>query len=286
MANRHFGKVGDVWKHLMVCEVLAALEPTHYAESHAGSGAYDLVHDDERNYGVDHFLEVSSVIETLGASAYAHALHRFTSTGRARYPGSALQAMTLLGDTSEYLFCDVDPVSADDLRHWGRNLGLSRCQVVEHDGMTAVAEWLDTCAGSRRVVHIDPFDPFAAQPGGLSAVQLAGQVSESGSVLVYWYGFDRPVEQAWALTEIAQRTSKPLTCLDVLVTDETGQGMNGDLGVGTTPGTGFGVVLANVGEQVIANCDRLGRDLIRTYDGKRLPNGQQGRLRFTRRQQA
>ncbi|WP_212998810.1 hypothetical protein [Winogradskya consettensis] len=134
-------------------------------------------------------------------------------------------------------------------------------------------------------MHIDPFDPFAAQPGGLSAVQLAGQVAESGSVLVYWYGFDSPVEQAWALAEITQRTSKPLTCLDVLVTDETGQGMNGDLGVGTTPGTGFGVVLANVKERVIANCDQLGRDLIRTYDGKRLPNGQQGGLRFTRRQQ-
>ena len=74
MANRHFGKAGDVWKHLMLCEVLAALEPTHYAESHAGTGAYDLVHDDERNCGVGHFLEVSSVIETLGASAYAHAL--------------------------------------------------------------------------------------------------------------------------------------------------------------------------------------------------------------------
>lgn len=287
MANRHFGKAGDVWKHLMLCEVLAALEPTHYAESHAGSGAYDLVHDGERNYGVGHFLEVSSVIETLGASAYAHALHRFTSTGRARYPGSALQAMTLLGDNCEYLFCDVDPLSADDLRLWGRDLELSRCRVVERDGMTAVAEWLDTCAGSRCVVHIDPFDPFAARPGGLSAVQLAGQVSESGSALVYWYGFDSPGEQAWALAEIAQRTSKPLICLDVLVTDETDQDVNGDLGVGTTPGTGFGVVLANIGEQVIAKCELLGRDLIRTYDGKRLPDRQQpGRLRFTRRQQA
>jgi 23S rRNA A2030 N6-methylase RlmJ len=69
MANRHFGKAGDVWKHLMLCEVLAALKPTHYAESHAGTGVYDLVRDDERNYGVGHFLEVSSVIETLGASA-------------------------------------------------------------------------------------------------------------------------------------------------------------------------------------------------------------------------
>jgi hypothetical protein len=116
-------------------------------------------------------------------------------------------------------------------------------------------------------------------------VQLAGQVAESGSVLVYWYGFDSPVEQAWALAEIAQCTSKPLACLDVLVTDETGQGMNGDLGVGTTPGTGFGVVLANVGEQVIAHCDRLGQDLVRTYAGKRLPDGQQGRLWFTRHQQ-
>ena len=285
MANRHFGKAGDVWKHLMLCEVLAALEPTHYAESHAGTGAYDLVYDDERNYGVGHFLEVSPVIETLGASAYAHALHRFTSTGRARYPGSALQAMTLLGDTCEYLFCDVDPVSADDLRLQGRDLELSRCQVAERDGMTAVAEWLDSRAGSRCVVHIDPFDPFAAQPGGLSAVQLAGRVSESGSVLVYWYGFDSSAEQAWALAEIAQCTSKSLTCLDVIVTDGTDQDMNGNLGVGTTPGTGFGVVLANVEKQVIANCDRLGRDLIRTYSDKRLPNGEQGRLVFTLRQQ-
>jgi hypothetical protein len=187
--------------------------------------------------------------------------------------------------TSEYLLCDVDPVSADDLRQWRRNLELSRCQVVERDGMTVVAEWLDTCAGSRCVVHIDPFDPFIAQPGGLSAVQLAGQVSESGSVLVYWYGFDSPVEQAWALAEIGQRTSKPLTCLDVVVSDEAGQGIGGDLGVGTAPGTGFGVVLANVGEQVIANCDRLGWDLIRTYAGKRLPNGQRGQLRYTSRRQ-
>ena len=52
MANRHFGKAGDVWKHLMLGAVLEALEPTHYAESHAGTGAYDMVHDDERNYGV------------------------------------------------------------------------------------------------------------------------------------------------------------------------------------------------------------------------------------------
>jgi len=73
--------------------------------------------------------------------------------------------------------------------------------------------------------------------------------------------------------------------LDVIGTDGSDQDMNGNLGVGTTPGTGFGVVLANVEKQVIANCDRLGRDLIRTYSDKRLPNGEQGRLVFTLRQQ-
>ncbi|HEX5402250.1 MAG TPA: hypothetical protein VFX16_08115 [Pseudonocardiaceae bacterium] len=56
------------------------------------------------------------------------------------YPGSALLAMSVLGDGCPYLLCDADPASATDLRRHGTGLG--RCEVVEADGMAATAAWL------------------------------------------------------------------------------------------------------------------------------------------------
>ncbi len=51
MANHHFGKFADTWKHLVVNEVLADLRPTRYAETHAGSATYPMIADAEREYG-------------------------------------------------------------------------------------------------------------------------------------------------------------------------------------------------------------------------------------------
>ena len=45
MANHHFGKFADTWKHLVVNEVLADLRPTRYAETHAGSASYPMIVD-------------------------------------------------------------------------------------------------------------------------------------------------------------------------------------------------------------------------------------------------
>ena len=42
MANQHYGKIGDVWKHLPLAEILGMLKPTEYWESHAGSTRYPL----------------------------------------------------------------------------------------------------------------------------------------------------------------------------------------------------------------------------------------------------
>ena len=46
MANRHFAKVADVWKHLPLVEVLSIERPRRYWESHAGSAFYEIAEDD------------------------------------------------------------------------------------------------------------------------------------------------------------------------------------------------------------------------------------------------
>jgi 23S rRNA A2030 N6-methylase RlmJ len=52
MANTHFSKLSDVWKHAALAEVLEREPPRRYAETHAGSGAYPIVHDGERQFGI------------------------------------------------------------------------------------------------------------------------------------------------------------------------------------------------------------------------------------------
>jgi hypothetical protein len=296
MANRHFGKIADVWKHAALMEAIGRVAPGRYAETHAGSAAYPMVHDSERAFGILRFLEVAPQHPALAGSRYLAVAGPYVRPGQAgpegettgTYPGSALQAMTALGDGCSYLFCDLDPQSAADLRRRAAGLGLRHWQVAEADGMLTVGAWLDG-AGSESpgpapgttIVHIDPFDPYARTPGGPSALEFAGHLATSGTGLVYWYGFDEPGEHAWAYRALCDLTPAPLWCGDILVTDTGGGGSPGDLGVATTPGTGFGVVLANLPPDVLTACATVGGALADAYTGVALPGGTQGRLVFT-----
>lgn len=279
MANLHFGKIADVWKHAALAEVLEREPPGRYAETHAGSGAYALVHDREREFGILRFMEIAPRFAVLGRSRYRAVAASYVDGDRGLYPGSALLAMTMLGDASSYLLCDLDPESITDLRRWSRELGLSSCEVAETDGMAAVAAWLGGEARGPGLVHIDPFNPDAKRPGGYSALELAARVADSGTRLVYWYGYDEPGDQAWALKRLAALTRTPLWCGDVLVTGASNT--PGDLGRATTPGTGFGVILANLQASTVAACAALGNAISDAYADVTLPDGGQGNLVFT-----
>ena len=278
MANRHFGKLSDVWKHAALAEVLEREPPRRYAETHAGSGAYPIVHDGERQFGILRFLDVAASSDVLASSRY-RAVAASWVNGHRLYPGSAVLAMTVLGDTSSYLLCDLDPGSATDLRRWARQLSLHDCDVLQGDGMAAVAAWLDRHADMPGLVHIDPFDPDARGPGGYSALELAIRVADSGTALVYWYGYDQPSEQAWAYERLSAQTGAPLWCGDVMVTGTSST--VGDLGRATTPGTGFGVILANFQVGTVSACTALGNALADAYADALLPDGSPGSLVFT-----
>jgi 23S rRNA A2030 N6-methylase RlmJ len=284
MANRHFGKLADVWKHAVLTEVLEREPPSRYAETHAGSASYALTRDEERQFGILRFLAMAPRHDALARSGYRMIAASYAGDGGGLYPGSALLAMTVLGDRSSYLLCDLDPDSAAGLRDRSRELGLQRCEVVAADGLAAVPEWLDDAAAAApgtALVHIDPFDPYARAPGGYSALELAARLADRGTALVYWYGYDQPSEQAWARDELSALTPAPLWCGDVMVTDASGGGRTGNLGRATTPGTGFGIIAANLSEGTLSAAADLGHALADAYAGATLPDGGQGNLVFT-----
>jgi 23S rRNA A2030 N6-methylase RlmJ len=164
VANRHFGRIADVWKHLPLCEVLAQERPSWYAETHAGSAAYESVDDAERRYGVHRFHTVAEHEPVLTHSRYA--IHIGPVLDDGRIPGSPLLAMLELGVSSRYMLCDMDPGSAKDLTTWADRLGLAEhVKVITGDGMATVAEHVLDGPVRPAVVHVDPYDPGRASPG-------------------------------------------------------------------------------------------------------------------------
>lgn len=289
MVNHHFAKFADVWKHLVLTEVLHSERPAHYGETHAGSAVNPMVEDPERTFGIGTFLTATGRVEALAASRYRVILERF-GNARAWYPGSPALAMTELENDCSYLFCDRDPENAADLHSWAAQAGVRRVEVRLGDGIAGVGSWLagvpgHAVASQGVLVHVDPFDPYESGQDGRSALDLVAEVIASGHALVYWYGYDRPERAWWPYHELALSEAAPVWCGDVMVLDADGEARGhperpGDLGRATTPGTGSGVLLANVSPAAVSACELLGRALELSYAGATLPDGSPGGIRF------
>lgn len=53
----HFGKQPDVFKHLLLCEVLQIEKPQIYVESNSACVIYTMAHTPEQEYGIYHFAK-------------------------------------------------------------------------------------------------------------------------------------------------------------------------------------------------------------------------------------
>jgi len=127
VANRHYAKIGDVWKHLALAQLLQTQAPAAYWESHAGAADYALTHSLARDYGAYYFFDNAQRSEGLLRTPYYEILRSLASgAGELRtYPGSPLIAMKVLKDAAtRFLFCDID---RDSLSTTQRRTGETRC---------------------------------------------------------------------------------------------------------------------------------------------------------------
>jgi 23S rRNA A2030 N6-methylase RlmJ len=270
MANRHFAKLGDVWKHLPLAEVLRLNPPQAYWETHAGSLFYPLSASSARLHGALRFLSRASSDPDLLRSSYLEALQAQPGM----YPGSPALALRQLGTNASYVFCDTDPESAAGLRKAGRP---HHVRVVEEDGVSAIAREAERMEFEPRdvLVHIDPYDPHERfRTGALTPVELAASLARRGYRLFYWYGYESVSERGWARHAISHLTpDADLWCGDML--------MPASFVYPERDGAfGCGIVLANMSAIEAATCARLGTALERISADDLAPNNDPACLSF------
>lgn len=290
MANVHYGKIGDIWKHLPLAEILAIESPSQYWESHAGSSHYALTHSPERDYGIFYFAHAADQSELLNHAIYPQLLKKYKHDGLlSLYPGSPLLAMTVLRRRhTTFLFCDIDPQSLSTINDDRAQVGLPEdaVQLVQADGIGTLHRLLvsvDASQMSNTFAHLDPYLPFAVNAEGFTSVDLFCEISKRGGKAMLWYGFDSLANQKSVHQQLQQafrvHAFRPPT--DQLWCGEVTLNAIHTPGYSFNPGVlGCGIILSNVSRASQMACKQLGEVLEMLYTSATLPYHQSGALTF------
>ena len=270
MANQHYGRIGDVWKHLPLAEILAIHRPAEYWESHAGSTRYPLTRSWQRDFGVFHFLAGSEQSPLLGASRYRQLLSRCAGL----YPGSCEIAMRTLGTACNYRLCDTDLESVRSLAESAFELRITSARCEQRDGNDALWEELQHLSPRRAealFVHVDPWSCLLpSQAHGVTSVDVFRALQRVGATVMLWFGFDTMVQRH----EIVKQFDNGwLTEIYLDLMKEARPELN--------PGVfGCGLYFANLSAKVRDAVECLGEELVRVYQSSIIAPGYSGRLSY------
>jgi 23S rRNA (adenine2030-N6)-methyltransferase len=270
MANHHYGRIGDIWKHLPLAEILEIEQPAEYWESHVGSTRYPLTHSWQRDFGVFHFLSNVASSEALNASRYRKVLDECAGF----YPGSSDIAMRVLGPNTAFILCDTDPESVGSLLQSSRELGILRARCENVDGNDLL--WneiihLSEARAQRLFVHLDPWNCMApSELNGRTSLDLFRELSRKGAAVVLWVGFDS-MDQRTTIVKHFEGGWLSEIHLDLI------RNPRPELNPGVF---GCGLYSTNLSPRSVQAVERLGHELARIYEAALLPSGKSGRLLY------
>lgn len=204
----HAGNVGDVLKHVVLLELLAALHrkpnPVHLLDTHAGIGIYDLA-SDEAQRGGEYRLGVGAVLADPAAQRilprYVAALRALNpelapgGAGLRRYPGSPWLLKQGLREGDRLTLCELHPQDAETLK---TNIGRDPRVAVHHrDGFAALKALLPPTP-RRGLALIDPAYEAKDEFAVLSKAVLAGLQRWPVGQFAIWYPIkEQKAVDAW-----------------------------------------------------------------------------------------
>ncbi len=272
MAYRHFGRSGDIWKHLPLAQILHIERPATYIETNAAYATYQLEHTPELEYGVFRLMAHRTELPQIAASRYVHLLTAFNHGDALRtYPGSAVQALALLGEwAGRMVFYDLDPDAVASLERYIEVKGKDHLATVRcEDSIDAAWAMIDTL-GPSAFIHFDPYLVLQPGPSGRSYLDCFIKAAAGGVRAALWYGFMTRPEQKRiraALIAALKEARVPSTKVHAM---ELHLARLGEVLPPFNPGiAGCGLAVANLRGSSIDAMEVLGRECEALYRGAR-----------------
>jgi len=188
MGYRHFGSIGDMWKHLPLCDVAKIEDIEIYVETNAAYFDYSLTHSPEQLYGIGHFIERSNTIKHIQQTEYYKLIEPIYRQGK--YLGSCGQMMNLLKrQVKKYVFFDIDVQAIDSINNAVHSNGFA--DIVEtrnSDSATGLINLISEL-NSNAFIHIDPYEINTPNENGDTYIDGFVKASKKLIKCFLWYGF-------------------------------------------------------------------------------------------------
>jgi 23S rRNA (adenine2030-N6)-methyltransferase len=204
----HAGNFADVFKHVLLVGLLAALnrkdKPWCYVDTHAGAGAYDLGGE-----GASRTLEWQEGIARLqdgaGAPELVREFLRLVAAARDEahadfYPGSPLFARALARPGDRLVLCEKVPEVAAQLKQALRGDG--RAAIHLRDGYEAHA--LLPPAEKRGLMLVDPPFERPDEFDAMAELIIKSAARFAGGLYAAWY----PIKNTHLVSRFARRVAR------------------------------------------------------------------------------
>ncbi len=223
----HAGNFADVFKHALLCELLAALNrketPWFYLETHAGAGVYDLARDEaartaEFEDGIARLWDLRGTESPI--SDYLRLIAEQNPDGALRYyPGSPAVVQKLARASDRLALCEKVPDIVFALKHALDHD--ARIAVHTRDGYEAYA--LLPPQQKRGLVLIDP--PFERRDefDGVSEFLERALGRFSNGIYAAWYPMKNKHDPAKFIRRCERELKKPMLRVE-LDTDAHAEG--------------------------------------------------------------
>lgn len=184
----HYGKLADVFKHLVLCEVLNNEMPTVYIDTNSANAVYQLEHTQEKDYGIYHFVQNASANDQLKSSLY----HKLESDAvqKGCYYGSPALAMKVMRENADqYYFFDLQSKSLENVKTFAEHEHLDdRIMIQNCDSTKGVMDLLPTLPKTT-FLHIDPYEIDVKGIDGHTYFDVFVRATQLGMKCLLWYGF-------------------------------------------------------------------------------------------------
>ena len=266
MPYRHAGEIGDVWKHLVLCELLSSDAPARYFETNAAYPYYPLKEGAPSDYGVVFYL--THLQGALRECAYTVLLTENEFLKNRVYYGSGAQAMQLLGyQRTAFYYFDIEPPALQAFDAYANRLFLRRR--LHTQCADAVAPLLSDAYSfsADDFVHIDPDSPFDSNAAQQNFFSVFEKACVAGAKTLLWYGFDsfqtRDAIRA-ELFRLGRTSGAQLSSFELWQRSMTGNDCAVNPGV-----PGCGVALGNIAPEDAARISTLHTSLAAIYENAR-----------------
>lgn len=269
MPYQHFGKIGDVWKHLPLCEFLAIEKPIRYVDTNAAYPDYRLTGTPEQEYGI--LLVARNIAKSplIRESVYWRTLSSLpeNADGIITYLGSPRLALDILdASATEYIFFDIEEAPLRDIEHFCQEAGLSSMVICRNEdsieGLFSLGEKLD----SDTFLFVDPYFVHEENPNRHTYFEGFCRAIRNGAKGMLWYGFDtipqkdslREGFSMWR-TEDASTLLTGIEMVSTIISDDPPHANPGVLGCG--------ILVGNLSTTSRRTFDRLAKETVYLYHG-------------------